>query len=287
MRTRTTFRRISLLVLLIAAIFGCENDDGLSIPTINGLSLYWDHEVFGEEGRRLRFEGSTTNEYDNDYELEFSTSVVDNTVTVRLTKSIDKGKCQYFPMPVTGDDKPKKCNASGDFYLSDEELRNGVYFLKFIMPTFEITSELIVTDEKITLDIPTNTFLESSIENVYPIPPNLLFGTIVYRGSSNTNDAENFLDYLTDFELIEITVPNYPYRHLTVDENGHRPVRHWNPDNHSIGFLYKMTNTDFKTIFEESKDYFNKTNLNIYLYTSNGDQGFMSKSEGITVVYAK
>ena len=48
-----------------------------------------------------------------------------------------------------------------------------------------------------------------------------------------------------------------------------------------------MNSTDFKTIFEESKKYFNQTNLNIYLYTSSGDQGFMSKTEGITVVYSK
>lgn len=273
--------------MLILAIFSCENDDRLSIPTINGLSLYWDHEVFGDEGRRLRFEGSTTDEFDNNYELEFNTSVEDKSITVRLTKSIDKGKCQFFPMPVVGDDDPNKCNSSGDFYLSDKELDNGVYSLKIIMPSFEVTSELTVTDEKVTLKIPTNNFLKSSIENVYPIPPNLLFGSLVYQGSSNTIDAEIFLDNLSKLGLIQTTVPDYPYRHLTVDENGNRPVSHWEPDNHSIGFLYKMNNTGFKTIFEESKKYFNQTNLNIYLYTSNGDQGFMSKTEGITVVYAK
>lgn len=283
MKTRRTLG----LIFLIVAIFSCDNDDSLSIPTINGLSLYWDHEVFGDEGRRLRFEATTTDEFDNDYELEFSPSVVDKSITVRLTKSVDKGKCQYFPMPVVGDDDPNKCHSSGDFYLLDKELDNGLYSLKIILPTFEVTSKLTLTDERVTLEIPTNNFLNSTIENVYPIPANLLFGTIVYQGSSNTNDAENFLNYLTDLGLNQTTVPNYPYRHLTVDENGQRPISHWEPDNHSIGFLYKMNKTDFKTIFEKSKEYFNQKNLNIYLYTSYGDQGFMSKSEGITVVYAK
>ena len=69
--------------------------------------------------------------------------------------------------------------------------------------------------------------------------------------------------------------------------NRYPPESHWEPDYHSIGFLYKMNNADFKTIFEESKKYFNQTNLNIYLYTSNGDQGYMSKTEGIAVVCAK
>ena len=282
MKTRTTL----IPILLILAIFSCENDDRISIPIINGLSLYWDHEVFGDEGRRLRFEVSTTNEFDNDYELEFNTSIVDKSIKARLIKSIDKGKCQYFPMPVVGEDDPNKCNASGSFYLSDKELDNGIYSFKIITSSFEVTSELAVTDEKVTLEIPLNKYLKSSIDNVYPIPPNLLFGSLVYQGSNNTNDAEKFLNELTKLGLIDTTVPDYPYRHLSVDEYGHPPESHWEPDNHSIGFLYKMNSTDFRTIFEESKKYFNQTNLNIYLYTSNGDQGLMNKTEGITVVYA-
>jgi hypothetical protein len=269
------------------SIFGCENDDKMSLPTINGLSLYWDHEVFGNEGRRLRFEGYTTNEFDNDYGLEFFTSIKDKSITARLVKSIDKGKCQYFPMPVVGDDDPNKCHASGDFYLSDEELDSGIYSLKIITPSFEVTSELIVTDETVTLRIPVNEYLKSSIKNVYPIPKNILFGSVVYQGSNNTNDVEAFFDNLTNLGLIETTVPNYAYRHLSVDGNGYPLESHWEPDNHSIGFIFKMNNIDFRTIFEESKTYFNQTNLNLYLYTSNGDQGFMSKTEGITVVYAQ
>lgn len=275
------------MIFFIVAIFSCENDDRLSIPAIEGLTVYWDHEVFGDEGRRLRFAVNSTNEFDNDYKLEFSTSVVDKSISVRMTRNIDNGKCQHFPMPAIGDDDPDKCSASGDFYLPERDLDNGVYSFEIIMPAFKIDSRLTVTDEKVTLEIPTNEFLSSSIESVHPIPPDLLFGSIVYQGGSNTIDAESFLDYLTNMGLIQTTVPNYGYRHLTVNDNGSLPVTHWEPDNHSIGFLYKLNNTGFKNIFEESKNYFNQTNLNIYLYTSNGDQAYMSKTDGITVVYAK
>lgn len=283
MKTRTTL----IPILLVLTIFSCENNDKLFVPTIDGLSLYWDHEVFGNEGRRVRFEGSSTNEFDNDYELVFNTLIEANAITVRLVKSANKGKCQYFPMPAIGDDDPRKCNASGKFYLSDKELTNGIYSLKIITPSFEVASELTVDDEKIILEIPRNDYLKSSIKNVYPIPKHLLFGSVVYQGSNNTNDAEEFLTDLMNLGLIETTVPNYPYRHLSIDENGHPIESHWEPDNHSIGFLYKMNNIDFKTIFEESKEYFNQTNLNIHLFTSNGDEGHMSKTAGITVVYGQ
>ena len=273
--------------MTIVAIFSCDNDDSLPIPTINGLSLYWDHEVFGDEGRRLRFESFTTNEFDNDYDLEFNTSINDKSITTTVVKTIDKGKCQWFPMPSTGDDDPNKCNASGGFYLTDKELSSGIYSLTIIMPNFKVTSKLTVTDEKVTLDIPANEHLSSSIKYVYPIPKNILFGSVVYKGSNNTDDANEFLVYLSNLGLIETTVPNYPYRHLAVDETGRLTNSNWQDDNYSIGVLYKMNNVDIKTIFEESKKYFDQTNLNISLFTSNGDEAHFSKSEGITIVYSK
>ncbi len=87
-------------------------------------------------------------------------------------------------MPSSGGDDPNKCNASGEFYLTDKELSNGIYSLTIIMPNFKVTSELTITDEKFTLDIPANKYLSSSIKYVYPIPKNILFGSVVYRGSN-------------------------------------------------------------------------------------------------------
>lgn len=274
-------------VLLLLIMLSCEDSDNVSMPTINGLSLYWDHEIFGEEGRRLRFEVSSTNRHDNKYELEFNTSIIDKSIIVRLVRSIDKGACPYFPMPIIGNDDPKKCNATGGFYLSDKQLVAGTYSLSIITPDFEVTSNLIITDEKITLEIPANEYLTSSIEHVYPVPQGLLFGSVFYQGSNNTTDAQGFLDELTKLGLTDTNVPAYNYRHLSVDDNGYPLNSNWEPDNHLIGFLYKINSSDFETIFEESKKYFNNTNLNIYLYSSNGDEASMSKLEGINVVYAK
>lgn len=283
MKTKTTLG----LILTLVSIFSCDNNDSLSIPTIDGLSLYWDHEIFGDEGRRLRFEATTNNEFDNDYDLEFQTSINDKTITATLTKTIDKGKCQWFPMPTAGDDDPSNCNASGVFYLADKELSNGTYSLTITTPTFRVTSKLTITDELATIDIPANEHLSSSIKYVYPIPKNILFGSVFYKGSNNTDDANEFLVYLSNLGLIETTVPNYPYRHLAVDETGRLTNSNWQDDNYSIGVLYKMNNVDIKTIFEESKKYFDQTNLNISLFTSNGDEAHFSKSEGITIVYSK
>jgi hypothetical protein len=281
MKTKATFA-----IALLLVIFCCDNDNGVSIPKIEGLSLYWDHEVFDEKGRSLRFEATAINKFDNEYDLVFNTSRDGTTITVELIQTNNNGKCQFFPMPVVGDDDPTKCFASGMFYLSDKELPNGTYTLKVITPYFEVSSELIVSDELVSLEIPPNDYLRSSIKEVYPIPKDLLFGSIVYQGSNNTDDAVGFLDYLENLGLNETTVPNNPYRHLSVDENGAPINRNWPQDNHLIGLLYNMNAVEFTTIFEESREYFNQNNVNLYLYTSNGDQCYFSKGGGISVVFA-
>lgn len=279
--------RIALtFFFLIFGISGCENDDLLSIPNIDGLSLYWDHEVFGNEGRRLRFEFYGTNELENEYELVFNYTFDKQSIKVRLVKSIDNGKCQYFPMPSFGPDDPLKCNASGGFFIPDEHLKNGSYAFDLITPFFEVSSEMIITNEHITLNIPPNDNFHSSISKVYPIPKDILYGSVVYYGSENNKDADDFFKDLSNLGLSDTMLPDYPYRHLDVDEDGKAIERHWEPDSHSIGFIYKL-NQNFEIIFEKAKEHFNKSNLNIYLRTSNGDQALMNQHDGITIVYAQ
>lgn len=280
--------RSTFAIFLLLAILSCDNDDQTPIPKIESLRLYWDHEIFTEEGRSLRFEFTSTNQFDNDYKLVFSELREDNFIKAKLIQSIDEGKCQYFPWPTPAntDYDPTKCFASGGFHLPDKTLPNGIYTLKIITPFFEIESELSVTDEVVTLNIPANDYLESSIKEVYPMPKGLLSGAIVYQGSENAADANGFLTYLENLGLIETTVPNHPYRNLMVDDNGHPLSSDWEPDRHLIGFLFKLNNVDVRTIFDESRKYFDQKDLDISLYTSNGDQANFSKSEGVTVVYA-
>ncbi|MEM1328665.1 MAG: hypothetical protein AAGI23_22105 [Bacteroidota bacterium] len=49
--------------------------------------------------------------------------------------------------------------------------------------------------------------------------------------------------------------------------------------------LYSLEGVSFETVFELSKDYFEQTALNIYLYSSQGDQARMNEQDGIVVSY--
>ena len=270
-----------LIFLWGICICGCEDElgDYVSISNLDGLSLYWDHEVFGDGGRRLRFEFYGTDEFENDYELKFKYIIHRKTISIRLVNIIDAGKCPSFP----GMDP--LCSPRGGLSIPDDQLNIGTYTLNLETPYFETNSELIVDNEKITLKIPPNKHFSSSINEVYPIPPNLLFGSVVYSGDENSQYAEDFFNDLLNLGLTKTKLPNYPYRHLSVDEEGNAIERHWEPDNHSIGFIYKMNN-NFKDIFKLAKKHFKKSNINIYLYSSQGDQGLMNKNDGITVVFA-
>ena len=278
-------KQIFSLILLGLLFFGCEKDnmDIDSHASVEGLSLYWDHEVFGEGGRRLRFEFYETKEFENSFELFFNHNIKGKDIIITLVDRIDKGKCQIFPA-ANGIDS--LCTPRGSLFIQDRFLENDSYSLILKTYEFEIKSSLIIDDGKYILDIPSNERFSSSIKEVCPIPENLLFGSVVFQGVENTQSANEYFDELESIGLTETIVPNYTYRHLDVDDTG-RPIdSHWEPDNHSLGFLYKM-NITFKEVFELSKEHFNKTNMNIYLCSSQGDQARLSKNDGIIVEYAE
>ena len=121
---------IILLLSAILVIFGCEKDsnNGDSLASIDGLSLYWDHEVFGEEGRRLRFQFSGTKEFENSYELIFKYSINQKVISIRLVDMIDNGKCQAFPT-VSGIDS--LCTPRGRLSIPDSLLQKGTIMSHF------------------------------------------------------------------------------------------------------------------------------------------------------------
>jgi hypothetical protein len=275
---------VFLPILIILAFFGCKKDSNTddSLPFVNGLSLYWDHEVFGDEGRVLRFEFYETKEYGNIYELKFEYSIDHQDILIKLTDKIDKGKCPRFP---TAGGIDTLCTPKGLISIPEKLLPKGTYTITLKSSNFEVKSELEVGNEKITLVIPSNEFFASYIKVVYPIPQNLVFGSVVYLGSENTESANYFINDLTTLGLQKTQIPNYPYRHLSVDDNGNTENSHWPADNHSLGFIYKMDN-NFKAIFNLAKEHFNKANINIYLFSSEGDEARLSKTDGIDVRYS-
>jgi hypothetical protein len=150
-------------------------------------------------------------------------------------------------------------------------LNENKYSLILKTYDFETNSYLTVSDEKFVLEIPTNEKVSSSITIVYLIPENLLFGSVVFSGIENTQQANDFFEKAEIAHCVKTSVPNNPYRHLRVGDNGKPVDEHWETDNHNLKFLYKMEN-NFESVFELAKEHFNNSNLNIYLYSSNGDQ---------------
>jgi hypothetical protein len=275
---------IGLCLFIFLILFGCEKDSNKhgSPPGIDGLSLYWDHEVFGTEGRRIRFEFYGTKQFEDSYELVFKYSINQKNISIILVNEIDNGKCPKVE-PGWGNDS--LCTASGRMYIPDSLISKGTYNLTLKTSSFETTSELIVGNDSIVLNIPSNKHFSSFIHAVYPIRVNLMFGSIVFSGAQNTNDANMFINDLLSLGLTKTNVPDYPYRYLSVDKNGNVEDSSWPPDNYSLGLLFTFNN-NFKDIFNLAKDYFDKTNLNIYLYSSNGDEALLNKIDGVRVVYA-
>jgi hypothetical protein len=273
-------KKYLLTIILGLTILGCNKEEFQINPNVRvqGLSLYWDHEVFGEEGRRLRFEFYENKPFENTFDLVFKYKIKDNEIIVVLVDKVNKGKCPQFP------GWSDLCTPKGGFSIPDKLLTEKNYTLTLKTFDFEIKSNLLIDDEKYTLAIPSNVNFSSSIKYVYPIPKNLLFGSVVFTGNTNMEAAKAYFEDLKKLGLTEATIPNLPYRNLNVGEDGKTVNEQWDPDNYKMGLLFNME-IDFKRVFELSKEHFNKTNLNIFLFSSKGDQARLSKNEGITVVY--
>ncbi len=260
------FFRFVLLITLVFNLLACDKG-AVTLQNVDGLSLYWHHEVFSENGRQLELEFYETNSYDNEYELMFNYEIVNKNIIISLLDKQYKGKCQQFPTP---DGKPCKCIPRGSIYIPESRLKFDNYLVKLKTSNFEVDCNLKITNQKIILDIPKNQNFTSYIKEVYPIPKDLLYGGVVFGGNENIVLAKSFISDLESNGFIYTTVPNYRYRHLTVGDDG-RPIdKHWANDNYSFGILCKME-LSFKKAFELAKKHFNKSNLNIYLFSSNGE----------------
>jgi hypothetical protein len=275
------------LFIIGLLLFGCKKDKDNIGPTasVKGLTMYWDHEVFGKEGRRLRFEFYETKTYRKDYKLLFDYKIEGNNIIVVLRDKISKGKCKQYYTPYGKEDH---CSPRGRFNIPEDSLLNRKHDrYNFILKTsnFEAKAELIVEKDRFIITDSDNKRFPNGRKEVFPIPKNLLFGSVVFTGIQNNKDALNYFNSLKSIGLIETTVPNYPYRHLIVDDSGKIADKHWPEDNHALTLLYKI-DIPFEKVVELTKDYFSKTDLNIYLYSSMGDQAFFSKHEGLTILYA-
>ncbi|GAB4024360.1 hypothetical protein [Spirosoma gilvum] len=271
-------RTLLLLALFTGIVLGCKEDTTITAVTNDGLNLYWDHEIFGEEGRRFRFEFSSQKALPEQYNLVFQKTITGNVITVRLVSTVSQGQCQPFP-----GDKPG-CISKGGFYISEKDLLPGTYTINLITPSFTESGRLIVTPEKAALDLGVNKQFTSSIEEVFPIPRQLLFGSIVYTGSDKTQSAKDLIAYLSTLGVAPTTLPDYPYRHLNIRESPHLGTKDWPVDNHMISLVYSM-NRNFKDIIRDLKSYVDQTdkNLSIYLYTSLGGEVRLSLTESFLI----
>jgi hypothetical protein len=271
-----------LFSILLFVFCACEKQgEYVNLKEINGMSLYWHFTASNEDGRYLLFEFYGNEAFENSYQLVFDYKVTSKSIIVSLVDIIDKGECPKYP-----GDWNTGCVPSGNFIIPETELPKSDCDFILKTPNFSVTSRMIFDQDIITLEIPENSKFTTSIKNVYPIPANILYGSVVYYNSQYTQAALDFLTGLEQLNLTKTTLPDSPYRYLLLDENGKPIYSDWPPDSHSIGLLYQM-NEGFDKIVEVATSHFNNSNINIYLFSSNGDEAHFSKIDGIHIFYTQ
>jgi hypothetical protein len=275
------FILISILVIFVPS---CTDEVG-NIES-KGLTLWWNHQIFNEEeGRGYIFEFYEVERSENLYQLKFKHQIdrKGKIIDIRLMDKIDHGKCPDYP-----GDWDDLCVAKGGFYIPENSIDEGTYKFNVRTANYSAQSEIIINREKAMLNIPENNYFSSNIKEVFITPRNLLYGSIAFSGEQNKEYALDFIEDLKSSGLRDTIVSNLPFNLMeyNVDEEGNPVIHFWEPDNYSLPFLFSLT-VDFSSVFDLAKEHFNKSSIDIYLFSSNGDQARLSKIDGVYVAYAK
>ncbi len=274
---------IGLLLISIIITTGCnkEKNNPALTESIDSLTFWWNWTVFGPTGRGMNFEFYGTKPLTESYKLKFAYTIKDRNILISLTDKVDNGKCNSID-PTWG----STCVPVGDLFIPDSLISVGNYSLTVRTPDFVTNCELLANGDSIQLKIPLKQHISSLISAVYPLPRNLLFGGIAWGVGGSKQQAQSFLDDLLSLGLTRTTLPDYPYYDLSVDKNGHILNRYASANDSTIEFLYTMHN-NFRDIFNLAVKHFNNANLNIGMFSSNADEAFLDKIDGVSVFYAK
>jgi len=271
---------------LICGIVFQSCDKEANYANSKGLDLWWNHQIFSEQGRGYIFGFSEVERSENLYQLNFAYQIDNNhkSIEISLIDKIDKGKCPQFPSGGWGVDDGL-CSSNGNLFIPEKMLNEGKYKFTVKTANYSLQSEIIFTKEKATLIIPENKYFSSAIKDVFITPRDLLYGGITFKGEELSKFAYDFIEDIRYLGLNDTIVTNPPFN-LDVDETGKPRITIWQDDNYHIPFLFSMT-SQFSDIFKLAKVHFSKSAINIYLFSSNGDQARLDNRDGIHVWYAE
>ena len=275
--------KITLFITLFIFI-SCSKPDNFKNPNgslinVDSLGLYWKYHIFGEQGRHIIFEFYDKTFHLNEFELVFETTIENNSIDIRLVDKINIGECHNFP----GSDSI--CSSSGGFYILADDIPIGSYEFYLISKYFVVRSEFIVKENWYELRIPENKHFTCYKTEDYIRPRDIISGSIVFRDSLNIIYAEELKEEYKSIGLADTSLPECPYC-TSLDEEGFPINTFWPPDNYSFGLLYKNNGVSFRDVVDITQNYYNSTELNIYLYSGMGDQARFSQQEGVYIYYA-
>ena len=264
-----------VLILLVAAYFYQESkkseniqNNGEDIQT-DGFGLYFHHNAIGKSGREILFSISSKKARENSYDLKFRYDVIANNINIRLESEVDKGKCPMVPM---GGPIPM-CTPEGDFTIPESLLPTGVYNFNFIANGDTAKGQLVVEEDRIDLELPKNNLLTYNLQEIYPLPRNILFGSVNYQDPYTTQ----FLEAMEKAGFQSTKIPVHKYRNGPVlNEDG--SAKDYNG---GLTFIFTLNN-NYDKAKEIAKKYYFESNkkLRVILYSTEGQEETRCDSSG-------
>lgn len=273
-------KKMFFLIFIGFLLSNCSKEES-EIAKINKISSWWNFSYLSNQGRGLHFSFYDDVKRANEFDLIFEWSIMGQNIIVELVNLKDKGPCPVFPSPDPNPDK--RCTSDGSIFIPEDKIPPGDYNFIIKSEALNVVSRLNFDGIKYTFIIPDTNLFSVHKKEIYPMPKNILMGSVVYEGEENTQIAKDFINELNSLGFANTIVPNFDKIPLFgVDSLGIPKSEHWQDIHFSRNFVCTMSD-NFKMAFDLGLKYYHANpKINIYLSSSHDELARLSQLDGVS-----
>ncbi|HMP29047.1 MAG TPA: hypothetical protein PKD85_05580, partial [Saprospiraceae bacterium] len=196
-----------VFLIIISLLFTNCSREVPEIMEIKKISTYW-HFGFSEDNDRgLLFAFYDDIKRPNKLDLKFKWHITGQNILIELVDFEDKGLCPIFPSPFPN--LEKNCTSDGSIFIPEDMIPTGSYKFNIKAESVNISLDFNFDGIKYSFIIPNETQFSITKKEIYPMPKNILFGSVVYEGEESTAAAQGFKNDLNNLGFMDIIVPNF------------------------------------------------------------------------------
>jgi len=222
--------------------------------------MYYVEKVFANPPRQFLFDFTTQELYPDEYTLQYRVQRNSDRIGIRFTGLQKEGDCPDFPSPHP---QPQEgCTAEATVSLND--LTEGTYDFVVETPQYKAGGKLEITTAYATVELD-EANISVAPDTVLRIPPNSIFGSVLFDTPPDSSVALSFFDALEELGARHVDLRDGVYHQLgTIEDNRLVCITRG-----CEKYIYKYTGA-IENVLDVARRFQRESNVEITVATSEG-----------------